>query len=166
MINQIYPEFIISYNYNHIIRKNILNLLPENHIINLHISLLPWNRGAHPNIWSFLDNTPKGVSIHLIDEGLDTGDILIQKELYIDEKTHTLQSSYDFLHAQIQDLFMENWNKIKNSEITPVAQTGKGTFHYKKDFDKISDLISEKGWNTNIEEFIKAYETRRKNENR
>ena len=40
-------------------------------IVNLHISYLPFNRGSHPNYWSFVENTPKGVSIHEIDEQIE-----------------------------------------------------------------------------------------------
>jgi methionyl-tRNA formyltransferase len=72
------PDFIISYNYSHILPKNIVNAFSER-IFNLHISLLPWNRGYSPNFWSFMENTPKGVSIHQIDESLDTGEILVQQ---------------------------------------------------------------------------------------
>ena len=64
-------DFVISFGYRHILKKTIIqsSLAP---IINLHISYLPYNRGAHPNFWSFFDNTPKGVSIHLMDEGINT----------------------------------------------------------------------------------------------
>ena len=48
-------------------------------IINLHIGYLPYNRGAHPNFWSFMDNTPTGVTIHEIDKNIDTGKIIYQK---------------------------------------------------------------------------------------
>ena len=72
-------EWIISYGYRFIIPKdNIQNL--KNPIINLHISYLPFNRGAHPNYWSFKENSPKGVTIHFIDSGVDTGPILVQKK--------------------------------------------------------------------------------------
>ena len=54
-------NFIISYKYRYIINKEVIIHLRRK-IINLHISFLPWNRGADPNIWSFIDNTPKGVS--------------------------------------------------------------------------------------------------------
>ena len=74
-------DLIISYNYKYIITKDIIAHYP-NKIINLHISYLPWNRGAYPNVWSILKNTPKGVSIHLIDQSIDTGDILFQKEVF------------------------------------------------------------------------------------
>ena len=66
----------------------------------MHISLLPWNRGYHPNIWSFLEDTPKGVTIHYINEGIDTGDIIVQKEIVIDEDKETLKSSYEILHEK------------------------------------------------------------------
>jgi methionyl-tRNA formyltransferase len=66
------PDIIVSYNYKHILSEDIVD---EWYAINLHISYLPWNRGYYPNVFSFIDNTPKGVTIHKIDEGIDTGDI-------------------------------------------------------------------------------------------
>ena len=90
-------DYLISYNYSHIIKSELLNLFPHS-ALNLHISYLPWNKGADPNIWSFLDDTPKGVSIHYIDKGLDTGDILGQRELFFDNEKETLESTYTLLH--------------------------------------------------------------------
>ncbi len=52
------PGMIISYNYRHILKKDILSL-PEKGVINLHVSYLPWNKGVYPNIWSVIDGTPK-----------------------------------------------------------------------------------------------------------
>lgn len=46
--------------------------------MNLHISYLPWNKGADPNFWSCIDGTPAGVTLHHIDAGVDTGDIIAQ----------------------------------------------------------------------------------------
>ena len=54
------PELVISYNYNYLISQECLDEVHGN-IINMHISLLPWNRGFSPNIWSFIDNTQKGL---------------------------------------------------------------------------------------------------------
>lgn len=53
--------FLISYGYRHIISQDVLSLFP-NRAINLHISYLPYNRGADPNLWSFIEDTPKGVT--------------------------------------------------------------------------------------------------------
>src|SRR4051812_1676346 len=59
-------DLIISYNYKYLIPVDILNISP-NKFINLHISYLPWNKGANPNAWSFIENTPSGVTVHLMD---------------------------------------------------------------------------------------------------
>lgn len=125
-VKKVSPDFIISYNYKYIISKEIIDCV-RGRAVNLHISLLPWNRGSHPNVWSFLGDTPKGVTIHYINEGIDTGDVILQKEVFIDENKETLKSSYEILHREIQALFKENWNKIKNAEIVSQKQMGGGT---------------------------------------
>ena len=70
----------ISFGYRKIISKKIIQRA-KRPIINLHLSFLPFNRGAHPNFWSFIEDTPSGVSIHEIDDGVDTGPIIFQKKL-------------------------------------------------------------------------------------
>ncbi|MDR0920001.1 MAG: formyl transferase [Oscillospiraceae bacterium] len=109
-------DFIVSYNYVHIIKEDIINLHPNN-IVNLHISLLPYNKGIQPNLWSFIEDTPKGVTIHRIDKGLDTGEILCQKEVFFDINKETLKTTYERLHFEIQELFKKNWDNIKNNTI-------------------------------------------------
>ncbi|MBA7527266.1 Linear gramicidin synthase subunit A [subsurface metagenome] len=155
-LKKIKPNFIISYNYKFIIKQEIINYI-KNNIINLHISLLPWNKGADPNVWSFLENTPKGVTIHIIDEGIDTGPILVQKEILIDENIETLKSSYEKLHREIQKLFKNNWNNIRNKKLKPIHQNSKGSLHYKNEFKKIKDLLGSKRWDIPITEFKDRY---------
>ena len=65
-------------------------------MINIHISMLPWNCGADPNFWSWFYATPKGVSIHCIDSGIDTGGLLTQAEIMF-PAGETLRTSYDRL---------------------------------------------------------------------
>lgn len=155
-LEKIKPDLIISYGYRYLIKPEIIyNYF--NKIINLHIALLPWNKGADPNIWSFLENTPKGVSIHLIDEEIDTGDILLQKKVFFNEDDETLSSTYNKLHVEIQKLFKENYEDIINLKILPIKQIGRGSVHYAKDFKKISFLIKEKGWDTPIRELKENY---------
>ena len=86
-------DFIISYGYRHIIKKDIIDFF-KNRIINLHISYLPYNRGADPNLWSLLDGTQSGVTIHYMDYHLDTGDILVQNKVTFNSNA-TLASSYE-----------------------------------------------------------------------
>ncbi len=147
-------EFLVSYNYRYLIPPEVTGMFSEPRIVNLHISLLPWNRGAYPNVWSFVDDTPKGVTIHVVDEGIDTGDILLQKEVFLKEGEHTLRSSYELLHREIQKLFKENWDLIRNLRIEPRPQEGRGTFHTKEEFRRrIKPLIEDKGWDIPVIEF-------------
>jgi len=158
-VREIKPDIIISYNYKFLIPKEIIELM-KGKIINLHISYLPWNKGAHPNVWSFLEDTPKGVSIHYVDEGIDTGPIIIQKEIFFDENKETLRSSYNKLHEEIHMLFKENWENIKKGDLKPKEQPPGGSIHYKRDFKIFKPFIREKGWDTPIKElkekFMKA----------
>lgn len=141
-------DYIISFGYKHIITKNIIEKF-KNKIINLHISYLPYNKGYHPNFWSFYENTPKGVTIHLIDEGIDTGDILIQQLITFNETENTYEKTYNTLIECIQDLFINNCDNILNQSIIPFKQPAGGSFHYKKDLDAVNYLLTE-GWNTSI----------------
>ena len=77
-------DIIISFGYRKIINKRLIK--KNKPIINLHISYLPYNRGSHPNFWSFIDKTPSGVTIHEIGEGIDTGKIIYQKKIYFNYK--------------------------------------------------------------------------------
>ena len=135
-------DWIICYGYHHIISNEVIKAV-KNPIINLHISFLPFNRGCHPNYWSFKERTPKGVTIHFIDEGIDTGPILIQKKIKF-ESFDTLNSSYLKLKKEIENLFCENFMRIIGGKIKPKKQIGKGSFHLK------SDLPKDVNWNINI----------------
>ncbi len=144
-------EFIISYGYRHIITPDVIALFPRK-IINLHISFLPWNRGADPNLWSWIDGTPKGVTIHHIDEGVDTGDIIVQT-LVTMPRRQTLATSYNLLHEAIIDLFIANWWQIRRIRRRR-KQRGPGSSHRLRDKECI-DL--PQGWDTPTN-FLTQYE--------
>lgn len=146
-------DFIISFGYRHIIKKDIIDKF-INKIINLHISLLPYNKGADPNLWSYLENTPKGVTIHYIDEGLDTGDIIVQKEVQDNVETDTLKTSYDRLINEIVMLFNDNIEDILTGSIKSKKQHGNGSLHYLKDKEKFMSLLIENGYNTLVKNLI------------
>ncbi|GAB6285699.1 MAG: hypothetical protein STSR0009_19000 [Methanoregula sp.] len=136
------PDCIISYNYHHIVPPAITLTKP---CINLHISFLPWNRGADPNFWSWYDDTPKGVTIHYMDEHFDTGDIILQKKISMSNKL-TLAETYEILQKAIQDLFIQNWDHMLN--ISPVAQVGNGTLHR---IGQMKKHLLINGWDTPCE---------------
>ena len=146
-------EFIVSYGYRHIIQKPVIEHL-RGRIVNLHVSLLPWNRGADPNLWSFLEDTPKGVTIHYLDEGLDTGDIIAQKELFFDEEYETLATTYEKLSGAIVELFRQYWPKIMDGQVQRLKQPVSGSSHRLEDKRRFEHLLAEKGWNTPVKEIV------------
>jgi methionyl-tRNA formyltransferase len=110
-------DYIITVFWPYILKKDILNIAKKG-TINFHPALLPKNRGWYPHVFSFIDNSPAGVSIHQIDEGIDTGAVWAQKEVEIEE-TDTSYELYEKLQHEIAQLFFTNWPKIKNDLITP-----------------------------------------------
>ena len=112
------------------------------------MSYLPFNRGAHPNFWSFIENTPAGVSIHKIDKGIDTGNIILRKKINFNinlNKFSTFKKTYKYLFLEAEQLFKKNFNKIYNKKYKKILSNHKGTFHYKKDLPKWV-----KNWDINI----------------
>jgi methionyl-tRNA formyltransferase len=150
-------NFIVSYNYDYVIKKDILDSFPGG-AINLHISFLPWNRGIAPNLWSFVEDTAKGVTIHKIDAGLDTGDVLLQKECCFDEKDETFVSTYNKLHCGMRELFFDNWKALKHDCLPAAKQPMGGSYHGLKD---TRDFISRHGiiWSENIGECKRRIES-------
>jgi len=145
-------EFIVSYGYRYKLNSSLLKKVNYN-AINLHLSYLPFNKGAYPNLWSHIDDTLSGVTIHLIDDDLDTGNILFQKEVKIDRNYHTFKSSYLFLTQEIERLFALNWIYIRKKICLGWPQTEQGTYHSIKDSETIIKTLKN-GWETNINEFI------------
>jgi hypothetical protein len=156
-ILKVAPDLVVSYCYPHIITAELLRILPEM-IVNLHISLLPFNRGADPNVWSAIEKTPAGVTIHLIDKGVDTGDILYQEEVSFDGRDVTLRESYDALQSSIQLLFQKNWSDIRAKRSPRQTQNSKGTLHRVSDLGSINDrLLGAEGWDIKRSVLQKRY---------
>lgn len=150
MVKKLQPSFIVSYNYRHIIPGDVLDFM-KGKAVNLHTSYLPYNRGSSPNFFSFLDNTPKGVTIHEMTAALDKGRILCQQELKFDEEVETFSSSYGKLQSAICELFKNNWNSIKEGAIEGFLPTEKGTYHTMKELHAFMEANPFQ-WNDNIAE--------------
>ena len=154
-IDEFSPDIIISYGYRYIIKKDIIDKY-EGKIINLHISYLPWNRGVGPNLWSIVEDTEKGVTIHILDEGIDTGDILFQKKVEILDED-TLATSYNKLRDEIEILFKQSWSKIKSFNFERIKQNlDDGSYHSKKQTNELLEKLDISGrWDITIKELAK-----------
>ena len=141
-------DLVISYGYRHILKKEIIEC-SKAPIVNLHISYLPWNRGAHPNFWSFYECTPSGVSIHLIDEGVDTGAIIYQRYVNFDKEEDTFSKTYKKLIVEIEKLFRDNIDELISKNFIATPQRRKGNYH------SVANLPKEFiGWDTVIKEEV------------
>lgn len=145
-------DFLISYGYRFILKEDVLRLFPRK-AVNLHISLLPFCRGAHPVFWAILERKPLGVTIHLLDEGLDTGNILFQQvtplSLSWDE---SFASLYHKQRYAIELLFSHSWRYLRTGECSGWRQQGVPTEHRAQQLNDWLDLMPRQ-WDTLIGDF-------------
>jgi len=107
-----------------------------------HLSYLPYNRGAYPNFWSFYDNTPSGVTIHLIDDGVDTRPIIKHKSVNFQQLDNPFSKKYSILIENIENIFLEFMPFMLTDTWTAKKQRGIGAYHYVRDL-----LTNSSGWN-------------------
>ena len=113
-------EFIVCDRPRSLISKDILDILP-NAVINIHPSFLPYNKGYHPNYWSFITETPSGTTIHYVDSGIDTGKIIAQTRVTV-EPGDTLHTTYNRLRNLSVALFQTLWPEIRNKRFVGITQ--------------------------------------------
>ncbi len=115
------PELIVVVAYGQILSKAILSL-PRFGCINVHASLLPRYRGAAPIQWAIIIGEERtGVTIMQMDEGMDTGDILLQKEISI-ETEDSLETLSDRLSRLGADALLETLKLLKPGKLKAKAQ--------------------------------------------
>lgn len=144
-IKSLQADIGVSILFDYILSDKFLSLFPKG-CINLHPSFLPYNRGQFPNVWSIIDKTPAGSSIHYMSPKVDAGDLIAQ--------THTEVKSYDTgktlyqkLMTDSEDLFKVTWPSIKDGSAPRLPQLNltSGTHHKKKDVNKIDRIyLNEK----------------------
>ncbi len=116
--------------FGQILSREILEM-PRFGCVNIHASLLPKYRGAAPINQCILDGEREtGVTIMQMDAGIDTGDILTQKKVIIEDK-ETAQSLFDKLAQAGAELIVETLPMIEKGEITPVRQDERLASHVK-----------------------------------
>jgi methionyl-tRNA formyltransferase len=120
-LSKFQPDLIVVVAYGHIIPRWMIDL-PKYGCVNLHASLLPKYRGAAPIQWAIIrGESVTGVTTMIIDEGLDTGDILLKREVLIQDEdtTETLSERLSGVGA---DLMAETLPKLERAEIQPQPQ--------------------------------------------
>ena len=121
-------DMFVSMSYNQIFRSNIINLPPLG-IINCHAGKLPFYRGRNILNWVLInDENEFGITAHFVDEGIDTGDIILQEVFPItDSDTYKtlLNKAYvecaRIIHQAILRVKHSNFKRIKQKDIHPVG---------------------------------------------
>lgn len=138
-IHELRPDIGVSVLFGYVLRKWLIESFPRG-CVNLHPSFLPYNRGANPNIWSIVEKTPAGTTLHYIDEGIDTGAIIAQKHVKV-EPIDTGKTLYHKLEQASLELFCEQWPLIQGEQADFRRQaTGDGTSHKTRDLKKIEEI--------------------------
>lgn len=139
LVHEIRPDVVISVGYDHLVPKDVLEVPPKG-CINVHPSLLPHNRGKSPNVWSIVEGTPAGVTLHYMDEEYDTGEIIAQREVEV-----RFEDTGKDLHRRLEraqlDLFASIWPDIEGGEVETTPQSSEeGSYHSVSDFKELCEI--------------------------
>ena len=127
----------------YIIKKDLIEI-PKFGCLNFHPAFLPYNRGKDPNFWSIIEDVPFGVSIHFVDTGIDSGDIVFQSVINKSWED-TGRTLYEKSLKEIVKLFKDNFKQIKSGKISRKPQDLKhGSFHRRSELDLASMIDLDK----------------------
>jgi methionyl-tRNA formyltransferase len=138
-IKMLDPDIGVSAFFAHVLNAEFVSLFPCG-VINLHPGYLPYNRGAFPNVWSIVDRTHAGATLHYVDSGIDTGDIIARRKVPI-EVVDTGQTLYSKLENACVDIFKDTWPKIRNNQAKRIPQRlEEGSYHKMRDVEEIDQI--------------------------
>lgn len=129
--------WIVSAGFREIVPEAMLESVTRT--CNVHPSLLPWGKGAHPNVWAIVEGEPAGVSLHEMSSSVDAGPVYAQQEVptTFGETGGTLYRK--LLHAA-GELFERHWPEIRDSRLVPRAQAAGGSYHRSADLDALKSI--------------------------
>lgn len=118
----------------HIIGDPLIRV-PRHGFVNTHPSLLPHNRGKHYNFWALVEEAPFGVTLHMVEKGIDSGDIVAQMPIDYDWED-TGESLYNKALKAMPELFKRIYPDLREGRLTRVTQDPtKGSFHTSKELE-------------------------------
>ena len=148
------PEVIVVVAFGQILSKEILDM-PKYGCVNVHASLLPKYRGSAPIQWAVIDGEKEsGVTTMLMNEGIDTGDMLKTTVISLDEK-ETGGSLFDKLAIAGADLLVETLVELESGTVTRTPQEEEKATHAKM-LNKTMGLIDFTKSAVEIERLIRG----------
>lgn len=152
--NIIFVQDVDQYKFNNIeyflllwwpfILKEEVIKIPKIGVINTHPSLLPFNRGKNYNFWNLVEDVPFGVTLHFINEGIDSGDIIFQKEI-VKTWEDNGKTLYEKAQREMVKLFKEKIDDILNLKYIRKKQNlNQGSYHNGSELEPASEIFLEK----------------------
>ena len=122
------PDLLVSMSFNQILKKDIIYYAPKG-FINCHAGALPFYRGRNPLNWALINGEKHfGITVHYVDEGIDTGDIIEQRFFPITQNDNygsllevAIEECAEVLFAGIQKVHQGNFRRIVQDDIHPVG---------------------------------------------
>jgi len=115
MIRALDLDYIISIHFPYVYPDELLDVA-RGGIINLHPSFLPFGRGWHTPSWAILEECPFGATLHVVDKGVDTGEILHQLQLAV-EPDDTAHSLYQRVKPLELEVFRQAWPLLREGRL-------------------------------------------------
>lgn len=128
-------DLLVSVHFPYVVPQAVLDL-PRHGAVNLHPAYLPYNRGWHTPTWAILEQTPVGATLHRMDPGVDTGDIIHRRQLEV-SPGDTANTLYQRLKALELEVFREAWTELRQGQVNASPQDpSEGTSHRRQDLSK------------------------------
>jgi methionyl-tRNA formyltransferase len=113
-IKNIKPDLIITAHFQKLLKKELIDM-PSIGCLNLHPSLLPMYRGMSPQHWPIINGDKKtGMTVHFIDEGIDTGKTILQREIELTD---------DMYVSDLQLIWVKEYQTIMRDAIESIITT-------------------------------------------
>lgn len=107
--------------------------------VNFHPGLNPYNRGWYPQVFSIINKMPIGATLHIMDEEVDHGDIIDQKEV-VTKRTDTSLELYNRVIEAEKVLIRKNLLSLVNNNFLSKKMPGSGNYNSLEDFKKLCEL--------------------------
>jgi len=148
-LNEVYEteiDYFLSLEFDQIIKPEKLK---TDNIYNIHFSELPKYKGMYTSVWPILyADSQSGITLHKIDSGIDTGDIIAQKTFYLSESDRS-QDCYRKYIDNSKTLLTEWFAKIINNQIQPAKQSAINSTYFSKktiDYSNLSIDFNKTAW--------------------
>jgi methionyl-tRNA formyltransferase len=144
-IKALRPDIGVSIFFGYILPRDLLSVFPKG-CINVHPAYLPYNRGAYSNVWAIVERTPAGATLHYVDPGIDSGDVISRRQIDV-LPTDTGKSLYARLAQTCIDLFRESWPSVRSGSAPRAPQDHQqATSHKVRDVERIDRIDLDRAY--------------------